>query len=113
MPRRLLALAIPKLLNSITAGVRSSSEEKTESRLPTGFGKLIQNCIVSSLAPEQMKIIEVKPVRGGWKVFEMRGVEPVFPKRDQALDYANTRQGFGQGEIHVVDAASRIVEKIS
>lgn len=51
-----------------------------------------------------MKVIEVKPVRGGWKVFEAPGVEPVFIGPDgqrQAIDYAKTRQGFSQGEIRV------------
>lgn len=59
------------------------------------------------------KIIEVKPVRGGWRVFEMCGIEPVFPKRDQAIDYANTRQGFSLGEIRLLDAAGEVVETIS
>jgi hypothetical protein len=62
-----------------------------------------------------MKVIKVKPVRGGWKVIEAPGVEPVFPGcngRDHAIGYAKTRQGFGQGEIRVVDAAGEIVETI-
>ena len=62
-----------------------------------------------------MKIIEVKSVRGGWKVFEAPGVEPVFPGgngRDHAIGYAKTRQGFGQGEIRVTDEAGEIVESI-
>jgi hypothetical protein len=48
-----------------------------------------------------MKIIEVKPVRGGWKVFEIPGVEPVFAganAREDAIAYAKTRQGFSQGD---------------
>jgi hypothetical protein len=62
-----------------------------------------------------MKIIEVKPVRGGWKVFETPGVEPVFPGdrgRDQAIDYAKTRQGFSRGEIRVLNSAGDVVETI-
>jgi hypothetical protein len=30
-----------------------------------------------------MKIIEVKPFRGGWKLFETSGVEPVFVGPDR------------------------------
>ncbi len=62
-----------------------------------------------------MKIIEVKPVGGGWKVFESPGVEPVFigPNgRRQAIDYARTRQGFDLGEIRVLDAAGEVIETI-
>jgi len=62
-----------------------------------------------------MKIIEAKPVRGAWKVFESPGVEPVFGGdngRDHAIGYAKTRQGFGQGEIRVLNAAGEIVEVI-
>jgi len=62
-----------------------------------------------------MKVIEVKPVRGGWKVFETRGVEPVFAGTDgrrQAIDYAKTRQGFSQGEIRILNTADEIVETI-
>ena len=39
-------------------------------------------------------IIDIKPYRGGWKVFEAPGVEPVFPNhngRDYAIGYAKTR----------------------
>jgi hypothetical protein len=61
------------------------------------------------------KIIEVKPVRDGWKVFEALGVEPVFPGsdgRNHAIDYAKTRQGFGKGEIRVLNAVGDVVETI-
>jgi len=33
-------------------------------------------------------IIEIKPHRWGWKVFEAPGVEPVFPEKRQAISYA-------------------------
>jgi hypothetical protein len=32
-----------------------------------------------------MTVIEIKPYRNGWKVFEAPGVEPVFLEQDQAL----------------------------
>jgi hypothetical protein len=31
-------------------------------------------------------IIEIRPHRNGWKVFEAPGVEPVFPQKDQAIN---------------------------
>ena len=38
-----------------------------------------------------MTIIEIRPHGNGWKVFEAPGVEPVFPKKEQAIGYAETR----------------------
>ena len=40
-----------------------------------------------------MTVIEIKPHRWGWKVFEAPGVEPVFQQKDQAIGYAETRAG--------------------
>jgi hypothetical protein len=34
-------------------------------------------------------LIEIRPYRWGWKVFEAPGVEPVFPGKDHAIDYAS------------------------
>ncbi len=48
-----------------------------------------------------MTLIEIKPHRWGWKVFEASGVEPVFGKKDQAIDYAQCRACFRSGEIRV------------
>jgi hypothetical protein len=44
-------------------------------------------------------IIEIRPHHWGWKVFEAPGVEPVFPDKRQAIDYAETRACFSSGEI--------------
>ena len=38
-----------------------------------------------------MTVIEVKPRKWGWCVFESTGVEPVFLENDQAIGYAETR----------------------
>jgi hypothetical protein len=38
----------------------------------------------------EVTIIEIRPFRNGWKVFEAPGVEPVFAK-DEAIDYAQNR----------------------
>jgi hypothetical protein len=62
-----------------------------------------------------MRIIEVKPCLGDWKVFEIPGVEPVFvgaESQRQAIDYAKTRQGFSKGESRVLSGAGEIVETI-
>jgi hypothetical protein len=40
-----------------------------------------------------MTLIEVKPRKWGWCVFESPGVEPVFLQKDQAIGYAETRAG--------------------
>ena len=39
----------------------------------------------------QMTVLEIRPHPWGWKVFESPGVEPVFPEKRQAIDYAETR----------------------
>jgi hypothetical protein len=61
---------------------------------------------------ERVTIIEIRPVRSGWKVFECPGVEPVFSGKDQALGYAQTRACFRSGEIRVFDPAGNIEETI-
>jgi hypothetical protein len=45
-----------------------------------------------------MTLIEIKPHRWGWKAFEAPGVDPVFPKKDHAIDYAQSRASFRTGE---------------
>jgi len=51
-----------------------------------------------------MTVIEITPHRWGWKAFESPGVEPVFPKKDQAIDYAQNRACFRSGEIRILDS---------
>ena len=58
-------------------------------------------------------IIEIKPWRNGWKVFECPGVEPVFLVKDQALSYAKGRASFRSGEIRLLDRAGKLEETIS
>jgi hypothetical protein len=60
-----------------------------------------------------MTLIEIRPHRWGWKAFEAPGVEPVFPKRDQAIDYAQNRACFRSGEIHVLDSAGKLERTIA
>jgi hypothetical protein len=41
-----------------------------------------------------MTLIEIKAYRWGWKALEAPGVEPVFPTKDDAISYAQTRARF-------------------
>ena len=60
-----------------------------------------------------MTIIDIKPWRNGWKVFECPGVEPVFLAKDQAVSYAKGRASFRSGEIRVLDSTGSVEETIS
>jgi hypothetical protein len=60
-----------------------------------------------------MTVIEIRPYRNGWKVFEAPGVEPVFPEKDQAINYASNRASFRSGEIRVLDSTGNIKRVIS
>jgi len=55
-----------------------------------------------------MTVIEIRPHRWGWKAFEAPGVEPVFPKKDQAIDYAQNRAGFRSSEIQILDSTGNV-----
>jgi hypothetical protein len=43
-----------------------------------------------------------------WKAVEAPGVESVFPKKDQAIDYAQNRACFRSGEIRVLDLTGKL-----
>ena len=60
-----------------------------------------------------MTVIEIKPHRWGWKAFEAPGVEPVFPTRDDAISYAQTRARFRSGETRVFDASGAVERTIA
>jgi hypothetical protein len=49
-----------------------------------------------------MTLIEVRPHRWGWQVYEAPGVQPVFLSKEQAIDYATCRACFRAGEIRIV-----------
>jgi hypothetical protein len=60
-----------------------------------------------------MTVIEIRPHRWGWKAFEAPGVEapgvePVFPKKDQAIDYAKGRACFRSGEVRIFDSTGNV-----
>src|SRR5260370_41762021 len=46
---------------------------------------------LSSKESRPVTLIEIKPHTNGWKVFEAPSVEPVFPEKDQAINYAENR----------------------
>jgi methyl coenzyme M reductase alpha subunit len=55
-----------------------------------------------------MTVIEIKPHRWGWKAFEAPGVEPVFPDKDQAIDYAQNRACFRSGEVRIFNSTGNV-----
>ena len=55
-----------------------------------------------------MTLIEIRPHRWGWSVFEAPGVEPVFPEEQDAIDYAEGRACFRSGEIRVLDLTGNV-----
>ena len=58
-------------------------------------------------------IIEIRPYRNGWQVFEAPGVEPVFLEKDQAIRYAENRASFRSGEIRILDSSGNVERTIS
>ena len=55
-----------------------------------------------------MSVIEIRSHRWGWKAFESPGAEPVFPKKDQAIDYAESCACFYSGEVRVLDLTGKL-----
>jgi hypothetical protein len=60
-----------------------------------------------------MTLIDIRPHRWGWEVFEAPGVEPVFPEKRQAINYAQSRASFRRGEIRVLDATGKLERTIA
>jgi len=68
------------------------------------------------LEVDMTRIIELRPISAGWKVFEGPGVEPVFVQGDakeSALTYATARAKCGQCEIRVLDANGKVLETLA
>jgi len=59
-----------------------------------------------------MTVLEIRPHRWGWKVFEGPGVEPVFAQQSQAIVYAETRACFRSGEIRILDSTGSVERTI-
>jgi len=60
---------------------------------------------------DSMTVIEIRPIRNGWKCFEASGVEPIFLEQKHAIDYATGRACFRSGEIRVLNSAG-VVQQI-
>jgi hypothetical protein len=60
-----------------------------------------------------MTLIEVKPRKWGWCVFESPGVEPVFLEKNQAIGYAETRARLRTGEIRILDSTGNVERVIA
>jgi uncharacterized protein DUF2188 len=52
-------------------------------------------------------LIEIRPHRWGWKVFEAPGVEPVFPEKQDAIDYARAVLASAQATVAFCIATAR------
>jgi hypothetical protein len=59
----------------------------------------------------RMTIIEIRPFRNGWQVYENPGVQPLFLNQKDAIDYATGRACFRSGEIRIVNS-NGAVERI-
>jgi hypothetical protein len=60
-----------------------------------------------------MTLIKIKPHRWGWKVFESVGVQPVFPTKQDAIDYAQGRACFRSGQIRILDLTGSVERTIA
>jgi hypothetical protein len=54
-----------------------------------------------------------RPREGGWKVFEAPGVEPLFPEKNQAINYAHNSDSFRSGEIRILDSTGKLERTIA
>ena len=59
-----------------------------------------------------MTIIEIRPFRNGWQVYESAGVQPVFLRQEDAISYAEGRVCFRTGEIRVLDSTGKFERTI-
>ena len=59
-----------------------------------------------------MTIIEIRPFRNGWEVFESAGVQPVFLNQEDAVSYAKGRACFRSGEIRILDSSGTVTRII-
>ena len=55
-----------------------------------------------------MTIIEIRPFRNGWQVYEAPGVQPVFLTQEQAIGYAQDRACFRSGEIRILNSTGSV-----
>ena len=65
------------------------------------------------IAKRLMTIIEIRPFRNGWEVYEDPGVQLVFLTLEQAIDYATSRACFRSGEIRVLNSNGAVERVIA
>jgi hypothetical protein len=63
---------------------------------------LKENAIVA------VTVIEVRPYRNGWQVYEAPGVQPVVLNQEQAIEYATGRACFRSGEIRILNSSGNV-----
>ena len=51
-----------------------------------------------------MTIIEIRPFRNGSEVYQAPGVQSVFLRQEQAIDYAQDRACFRSAEIRILNS---------
>ena len=65
-------------------------------------------CLEVNANVAAMIIIEIRPFRNGWQVYEAAGVQPVFLNQEQAINYATGRASFRSGEIRILDSSGNV-----
>jgi hypothetical protein len=55
-----------------------------------------------------MTVIEVRPHRRGWKVFEAPVSSLFLPEKSQAINYAENRARFRSGQIRILDSTGDV-----
>jgi hypothetical protein len=53
-------------------------------------------------------VIEIRPFRNGWQVYEEPGLQPVFLRQEQAIEYAKGRSCFRSGEIRILKSSGNV-----
>jgi len=53
-------------------------------------------------------IIEIRPYRNGWQVYEAPGLQPLFLNQEDAIDDATGRACFRSGEIRILDSSGNV-----
>jgi hypothetical protein len=59
-----------------------------------------------------MTLIEIRPYRNGWEVYEAPGVQPVFLTKEQAISYAKSCTCIRSGEIRILDSTGTIKRSV-
>ena len=65
-------------------------------------------CFCHKRKARSMTIIEIRPIRNGWKCFEAPGMQPVLLSQQDAISYAKGSACFRSGEIRILDSSGAI-----